>query len=109
MLLPRALHVNWLVIPNCSTMMRFGAAPVILLVNNRGYAIEILIHDGPYNKIQNWDYTGTEATHVLQQYCRCCCFCSAPVAKEEAEAVEHACALDCWVRHFVLLVVLHCF
>ncbi|WIA22010.1 hypothetical protein OEZ85_004364 [Tetradesmus obliquus] len=40
-----------------STMMRFGAAPVIFLVNNRGYAIEILIHDGPYNQIQNWDYT----------------------------------------------------
>jgi TPP-dependent 2-oxoacid decarboxylase len=39
-------------------MMRFGAAPVIFLVNNRGYAIEILIHDGPYNRIQNWDYTG---------------------------------------------------
>ncbi|KAF6251991.1 pyruvate decarboxylase-like protein [Scenedesmus sp. NREL 46B-D3] len=40
-----------------STMMRFGAAPVIFLVNNSGYAIEILIHDGPYNRIQNWDYT----------------------------------------------------
>jgi TPP-dependent 2-oxoacid decarboxylase len=39
-------------------MMRFGAAPVIFLVNNRGYAIEILIHDGLYNRIQNWDYTG---------------------------------------------------
>jgi TPP-dependent 2-oxoacid decarboxylase len=39
-------------------MMRFGASPVIFLVNNRGYAIEILIHDGPYNRIQNWDYTG---------------------------------------------------
>jgi pyruvate decarboxylase len=39
-----------------STMMRFGAAPVIFLVNNSGYAIEILIHDGPYNQIMNWDY-----------------------------------------------------
>lgn len=39
-----------------STMMRFGANPVIFLINNTGYAIEILIHDGPYNQIQNWDY-----------------------------------------------------
>lgn len=54
---------------NRSTMMRFGAAPVIFLVNNRGYAIEILIHDGPYNQIQNWDYTGGP------HRCRCCCCC----------------------------------
>jgi hypothetical protein len=33
-----------------STMMRFGAAPIIFLVNNAGYAIEIEIHDGPYNQ-----------------------------------------------------------
>jgi TPP-dependent 2-oxoacid decarboxylase len=33
-----------------STMMRVGAAPIIILVNNAGYAIEIEIHDGPYNK-----------------------------------------------------------
>lgn len=32
------------------TMMRFGAAPIIFLVNNAGYAIEIEIHDGPYNQ-----------------------------------------------------------
>jgi hypothetical protein len=46
-------------------MMRFGANPVIFLVNNRGYAIEILIHDGPYNRIQNWDYTGEGKAHKL--------------------------------------------
>jgi TPP-dependent 2-oxoacid decarboxylase len=33
-----------------STMMRFEAAPIIFLVNNAGYAIEIEIHDGPYNQ-----------------------------------------------------------
>jgi TPP-dependent 2-oxoacid decarboxylase len=32
------------------TMMRFGATPIIFLVNNAGYAIEIEIHDGPYNQ-----------------------------------------------------------
>eukprot|EP00775_Hariotina_reticulata_P008490 gene8490-8672_t len=39
-----------------STMIRFGATPVILLINNKGYTIEIEIHDGPYNIIQNWNY-----------------------------------------------------
>ncbi|KAF8056339.1 SHM4 [Scenedesmus sp. PABB004] len=41
-----------------SSMIRFGANPVILLINNRGYTIEIEIHDGPYNQIQPWDYVG---------------------------------------------------
>jgi TPP-dependent 2-oxoacid decarboxylase len=27
-------------------MIRFGATPVILLMNNKGYTIEIEIHDG---------------------------------------------------------------
>lgn len=33
-----------------STMMRFEANPIIFLINNAGYAIEIEIHDGPYNR-----------------------------------------------------------
>ena len=41
-----------------STMVRYGAKPVIVLVNNRGYTIEAEIHDGPYNRIKNWDYAG---------------------------------------------------
>uniref|UniRef100_A0A383VUS6 pyruvate decarboxylase n=1 Tax=Tetradesmus obliquus TaxID=3088 RepID=A0A383VUS6_TETOB len=41
-----------------SSMIRFGATPIILLMNNKGYTIEIEIHDGPYNMIQNWDYVG---------------------------------------------------
>jgi len=31
---------------------------IIVLVNNRGYTIEVEIHDGPYNNIKNWDYAG---------------------------------------------------
>ncbi len=38
-------------------MLRFGATPVIILINNGGYAIESEIHDGEYNVINNWDYT----------------------------------------------------
>ena len=39
-----------------STMIRYGASPVIFLINNGGYTIEVEIHDGPYNTIMNWDY-----------------------------------------------------
>jgi pyruvate decarboxylase len=41
-----------------STMIRQGTRPIIILVNNRGYIIEDAIHQGPYNKIKNWDYAG---------------------------------------------------
>jgi TPP-dependent 2-oxoacid decarboxylase len=39
-----------------STMVRYGLKPIIVLLNNRGYTIEAEIHDGPYNRIKNWDY-----------------------------------------------------
>lgn len=39
-----------------STMIRYGVSPVIFLINNGGYTIEVEIHDGPYNTIMNWDY-----------------------------------------------------
>ncbi|GLI68837.1 hypothetical protein VaNZ11_013380 [Volvox africanus] len=41
-----------------STMLRYGVDPIIFLINNGGYTIEVEIHDGPYNVIKNWDYTG---------------------------------------------------
>jgi TPP-dependent 2-oxoacid decarboxylase len=41
-----------------STMVRYGTRPIIVLINNRGYTIEAEIHDGPYNRINNWDYAG---------------------------------------------------
>ncbi|NVN43021.1 alpha-keto acid decarboxylase family protein [Asaia siamensis] len=39
-------------------MIRYELPVIIFLINNRGYVIEIKIHDGPYNYIQNWDYAG---------------------------------------------------
>ncbi|CAI9120304.1 alpha-keto acid decarboxylase family protein [Brytella acorum] len=39
-------------------MVRYELPVLIFLVNNRGYVIEIAIHDGPYNYIKNWDYAG---------------------------------------------------
>ncbi|MEM7169096.1 MAG: thiamine pyrophosphate-binding protein [Pseudomonadota bacterium] len=41
-----------------STMIRYEARPIIFLINNGGYTIEVEIHDGPYNNIKNWDYAG---------------------------------------------------
>jgi len=41
-----------------STMIRFNVRATILLLNNKGYTIEVQIHDGPYNDIQCWDYKG---------------------------------------------------
>ncbi|WOO43052.1 thiamine pyrophosphate-binding protein [Rubellicoccus peritrichatus] len=41
-----------------STIIRYGLDPIIFLINNRGYTIEVEIHDGPYNLIKNWDYAG---------------------------------------------------
>ena len=39
-----------------STLLRHHCNPVIFLLNNDGYVIERLIHDGPYNDIQQWNY-----------------------------------------------------
>lgn len=39
-----------------SQMVRYKIPITILLINNRGYTIEVEIHDGTYNRIKNWDY-----------------------------------------------------
>lgn len=39
-------------------MIRLKLPVLIFLVNNRGYTIEVEIHDGPYNNVKNWDYAG---------------------------------------------------
>ncbi|MEA5537863.1 thiamine pyrophosphate-binding protein [Limnoraphis robusta Tam1] len=39
-----------------STMIRLGLNPIIFLINNDGYTIERMIHDGSYNDIQPWKY-----------------------------------------------------
>ncbi|KAG6403943.1 hypothetical protein SASPL_136177 [Salvia splendens] len=40
------------------TMIRCGQKSIIFLINNGGYTIEVEIHNGPYNVIKNWNYTG---------------------------------------------------
>lgn len=39
-----------------STIIRKKCNPVIFVLNNKGYVIERMIHDGSYNDIQNWQY-----------------------------------------------------
>lgn len=39
-----------------STLIRYGYKPIIFLMNNASYTIEVQIHDGPYNIINNWHY-----------------------------------------------------
>ncbi|CAD5172426.1 unnamed protein product [Musa acuminata subsp. malaccensis] len=53
-----------------STMLRCGQNSIIFLINNGGYTIEVEIHDGPYNVIKNWDYTGlVDAIHNGEGKC----------------------------------------
>lgn len=40
-----------------STMIRYDLKPIIFLMNNGAYTIEVQIHDGPYNEINNWYYS----------------------------------------------------
>lgn len=39
-----------------STIIRYNLKPIIFVLNNGGYTIEVEIHDGPYNNIKNWKY-----------------------------------------------------
>ena len=41
-----------------SVMIRENAPVIMFVFNNKGYTIEVEIHDGPYNNIKNWDYAG---------------------------------------------------
>ncbi|KAL3536548.1 hypothetical protein ACH5RR_005009 [Cinchona calisaya] len=53
-----------------STMLRCGQRTIIFLINNSGYTIEVEIHDGPYNVIKNWNYTGlVDAIHNGEGKC----------------------------------------
>ncbi|XP_072960299.1 pyruvate decarboxylase 2 [Typha angustifolia] len=71
-----------------STMLRCGQNTIIFLINNGGYTIEVEIHDGPYNVIKNWNYTGlVEAIHNGEGKCWTAkVFCE----EELKEAIETA-------------------
>ncbi|KAL6987857.1 Pyruvate decarboxylase 2 [Sarracenia purpurea var. burkii] len=53
-----------------STMLRCEERTIIFLMNNGGYSTEVEIHDGPYNVIKNWNYTGlVDAIHNGEGKC----------------------------------------
>jgi len=39
-----------------STCVRYGQAPIVIVLNNRGYSTERAILEGPFNDIPNWNY-----------------------------------------------------
>ena len=70
------LALNWenlgwqVTVQDVSTMIRNGQKTIIFLINNGGYTIEVEIHDGPYNVIKNWNYTGlVDAIHNGEGNC----------------------------------------
>eukprot|EP01018_Ginkgo_biloba_P000678 Gb_08494 [translate_table: standard] len=53
-----------------STMIRCEQRSIIFLINNGGYTIQVELHDGPYNVIKNWKYTGlVDAIHNGEGKC----------------------------------------
>jgi len=39
-----------------STIVRCGFAPIIIVLDNKGYGTERFLHSGPFNDIHPWDY-----------------------------------------------------
>jgi len=39
-----------------STLIRYGKACIVVVINNCGYTLERVIHDGPFNDIAAWQY-----------------------------------------------------
>jgi pyruvate decarboxylase len=82
-----------------STMIRYQARPIIFLINNRGYTIEVEIHDGPYNNIKNWDYAGLIAILNAGEGngwgCRVETEGELAAAIERAQAHDGPCLIEC--------------
>jgi TPP-dependent 2-oxoacid decarboxylase len=74
-----------------STMLRYDAKPIIVLINNGGYTIEVEIHDGPYNTINNWRYS--QLVEVFNgdhgKGWGCCVITQAELAEALEKATEH--------------------
>jgi len=66
-----------------STMLRNRLNCIIFLINNGGYAIEVEIHDGPYNNIKMWDYCG-----VIEAFSKGECKLYTKRAETEGDLVE---------------------
>ena len=73
-----------------SQMVRLELPIIIFLINNRGYTIEVEIHDGLYNNIKNWDYAAlVETFNAGEGYAK---GCRATTGEELASAIDTAVA-----------------
>ena len=71
-----------------STIMRYDQHPVVVVLNNEGYVIERMIHDGPYNEVQNWQYH--RLTEVFQTADDAAIGCVAATETQLADALQTA-------------------
>lgn len=71
-----------------STMIRYGYSPIIFLMNNGAYTIEVEIHDGPYNEINNWKYA--ELVEVFRGHNKNAWGTTVRTAGELKKAIEKA-------------------
>ncbi len=83
-----------------STMIRYDLKPIIFLMNNGSYTIEVQIHDGPYNVINNWHYR--ELVNVFNGEKTARSF-KVGTYKELLDAIEEAKNADCLCFIEVLL------
>lgn len=81
-----------------STLIRYDFKPIIFLLNNTAYTIEVQIHDGPYNEINNWHYAelvevfGREQKNLKSYVVKT--IGELKSAIEEAEKTPHLCFIE---------------
>ncbi len=71
-----------------ANIIRYKLNPIIFLINNHGYTIEVEIHDGPYNNIKNWNYS--ELIQVFNADDGHAWGCQVKTEGELKKAIQHA-------------------
>lgn len=84
-----------------STLIRYRFKPIIFLMNNASYTIEVQIHDGPYNVINNWRYA--QLVEVFNGDKAKACAFTAGTAQELLNAIDAAQKSDalCFIEVFL--------
>lgn len=81
-----------------STLIRYGYKPIIFLMNNASYTIEVQIHDGIYNVINNWHYADLvgvfNGEHGKARAFKAPTFQSLLDAIEEAQKTDALCFIE---------------
>ncbi len=77
-----------------STTIRYQLNPIVLILNNQGYGTVRPFIDGPFNDIENWNYT-----HVPELFGTGCAF----AARTEGEFDTAMKAALAETQHFVLI------